>query len=157
MGWTNPRMCTKPKLESYLSKMGRWAAARTTLRVPFKTFMRGFHVYQEVWRATVGQVLPCQQERGNVHDQYSISPLCTETPWLGMCREISTHCSLFLRRNSAITFEVTLRTCEIPPPPTSSPNFRERRHYREIRESFRYTAINHKVREFCCQASLCTK
>lgn len=30
-------------------------------------------VYKQVWSATVSQVLPCQQERGNVHDPYSVA------------------------------------------------------------------------------------
>ena len=32
------------------------------------TVVCGYHVYREIWEAAVGQVLPCQRERGNVHD-----------------------------------------------------------------------------------------
>ena len=35
--------------------------------------IRGYHVYQTVWEAAVGLVLPCQQERGNVHDPYAVA------------------------------------------------------------------------------------
>ena len=30
-----------------------------------ETIVRGYHVYQVVWKAAVGQVLPYQRERGN--------------------------------------------------------------------------------------------
>ena len=38
-----------------------------------ETIVRGYHVYRAVWEAAVGQVLPCQQERGNVHDPYAVA------------------------------------------------------------------------------------
>ena len=38
-----------------------------------ETIVRGYHVYQVVWEAAVGQVLPCQRERGNVHDPYAVA------------------------------------------------------------------------------------
>ena len=37
-----------------------------------ETIVCGYHVYQVVWEAAVGQVLPCQRERGNVHDPYAV-------------------------------------------------------------------------------------
>ena len=36
-----------------------------------ETIVRGYHVYRAVWEAAIGQVLPCKQERGNVHDPYT--------------------------------------------------------------------------------------
>ena len=38
-----------------------------------ETIVRGYHVYQVVWEAAVGQILPCQRERGNVHDLYDVA------------------------------------------------------------------------------------
>ena len=38
-----------------------------------ETIVRGYHVYQNVWDAAVGQVLPCQRERGNVHEPYAVA------------------------------------------------------------------------------------
>ena len=32
------------------------------------TVDRGYHVYVKVWEATVGQILPCEREGGNVHE-----------------------------------------------------------------------------------------
>ena len=34
--------------------------------------IRGYHMYKEVWDA-VGQVLPCQQERGYVRESYAVA------------------------------------------------------------------------------------
>ena len=85
-----------------------------------QTVVRGYHVYKEVWSATVGQVLPCQQERGNVHDSYSVATVDGNTVVGHVPRVISAHCSLFLRRNGVVICEVTLRTCGIPPARTLS-------------------------------------
>ena len=35
-----------------------------------ETIVHGYHVYRAVWEAAVGQVLPCQQERGNALRTY---------------------------------------------------------------------------------------
>ena len=45
----------------------------STYMVETIVHVRGYHVYQVVWEAAVGQVLPCQQERGNVHDPYVVA------------------------------------------------------------------------------------
>ena len=37
-------------------------------RYKVATVDRGYHVYVVVWEATVGQILPCEQEGGNTHD-----------------------------------------------------------------------------------------
>ena len=31
---------------------------------------RGYHVYMVVWKAAVGQILPCERKGGNIHDTY---------------------------------------------------------------------------------------
>ena len=33
-----------------------------------ETVDRGYHVYLAVWGAAVAQILPCQQEGGNIYD-----------------------------------------------------------------------------------------
>ena len=32
----------------------------------------GYHVYVAVWETAVGQMLPCEQEGGNIHDPYAV-------------------------------------------------------------------------------------
>ena len=52
-----------------------------------ETVDRGYHVYMAVWEAAVGQILPCQQEGGNIIDPYAFSvvenndtPIDNDTP-----------------------------------------------------------------------------
>ena len=71
-----------------------------------QTVMRGYHAYKEVYSATVGQVLPCQQERGNVHDQYSVPIVDENTVIDHVPQVISAVCLLFIRRNGVIACEV---------------------------------------------------
>ena len=35
--------------------------------------MRGYHVYQENWSATVGEELVCQRETGYIRDAFAVS------------------------------------------------------------------------------------
>ena len=35
--------------------------------------MRGYHVYQENWSATVGEELVCQRETGKIRDAFAVS------------------------------------------------------------------------------------
>ena len=35
--------------------------------------IHGYHVYQAVWDAAVGEILPCQQEPGKIHDSYAVT------------------------------------------------------------------------------------
>ena len=39
----------------------------------------GYHVYVAVWEAAVGQILPCKQEGGNIHDSYTVAIVKNET------------------------------------------------------------------------------
>ena len=39
-----------------------------------ETVDRCYHVYMVVWVATAGQILPCKQEEGNVHDHVVHDP-----------------------------------------------------------------------------------
>ena len=47
-----------------------------------ETIVRSYHVYRAIWEAAVGQVLPCQQERGNAHDPYAIDDGLLRTLYL---------------------------------------------------------------------------
>ena len=35
--------------------------------------VRGYHVYQEIWEAAVGEVLVCEREPRNVEDRYAVA------------------------------------------------------------------------------------
>ena len=38
--------------------------------------IRGYHVYQEIWTAAVGEELVCEREPDNSHDRYAIMIAC---------------------------------------------------------------------------------
>lgn len=59
-----------------------------------KTIVRGYHLYKQVWSTTVGQVLPCKRERGNVRDLYSVAIVHGN---IHAPRAIPAVCLLFLR------------------------------------------------------------
>ena len=35
--------------------------------------VRGYHVYEAIWRAVVGETLACEREPRNVHDRYAVA------------------------------------------------------------------------------------
>ena len=35
--------------------------------------IRGYHIYQEIWTATVGEILECCREAGNLIDPYAVA------------------------------------------------------------------------------------
>ena len=35
--------------------------------------VRGYHVYQEIWEAAVGEVLVCEREPRNIEDRYAVA------------------------------------------------------------------------------------
>ena len=58
-----------------------------------ESMVRGYH---DIWSATVGQWLPCKQERGNPHDPYAIAVIEGSVIVDRVPHEISAACSLFL-------------------------------------------------------------
>ena len=71
------------------------------------TYVRGFHVYKDVWRPVIGEELRCQREEDNPRDPYAVAVTKSRTGVVGVevvghvPRYLSTVCSLFIR--SAIT------------------------------------------------------
>ena len=39
----------------------------------WESVIRGHHIYKAIWTPEIGEILDCQQERGNPEDLYSIS------------------------------------------------------------------------------------
>ena len=35
--------------------------------------MRGYHIYQEEWEATIGEELQCKREKKNAKDPYAVA------------------------------------------------------------------------------------
>ena len=43
------------------------------LEFNFESMVRGYHVYKDVWDATIRETLPCKVESGNASDPYAVA------------------------------------------------------------------------------------
>ena len=82
-----------------------------------ETVVRGYHVYKDIWNASIGQILSCQRERGNVHDPYALDMVERGVTVGHVPRTISSVCSLFLREIDSLNKNAHARNR------TTSPNF----------------------------------
>ena len=64
--------------------------------------VRGYHIYGEVWEASLGDDLTCEREPDNAADRYAVA-VKKEGRTVGhLPRKLSRVCSLFLRRGVTI-------------------------------------------------------
>ena len=69
--------------------------------------VRGYHVYGEIWTATLGEELFCSPEVGNVVDRYAVAVKKESGETVGhLPRKISCMCSMFIQRGGEITATV---------------------------------------------------
>ena len=78
-----------------------------TRSIEFDTVIRGYHVYKEIWLATLGEVLTCRRKTDNCHDRFAVSVLKGTDTVGHVPKKISSICSLFLWRSGTIMCEVT--------------------------------------------------
>ena len=64
--------------------------------------IRGYHIYEEVWVAAVGEELVCERETDNSYDHYAVAVKRMENINSLLPQKLSKLCSLFLRRGGAI-------------------------------------------------------
>ena len=69
--------------------------------------VRGYHVYRDVWAASIGELLPCEREAGNASDRYAVAVMKDFAVVGHVPRKISTICSIFLRRGGTIDCHIT--------------------------------------------------
>lgn len=73
--------------------------------------VRGYHIYQEIWKPTIGEELTCTREPRNAVDRYAVAVVKEngrERTVVGhLPGKISKISSLFLRRGGAIICQVT--------------------------------------------------
>ena len=67
-----------------------------------QAMVRGYHVYRDVWAASIGELLPCEREAGNASDRYAVAVMKYFAVVGHVPRKISTLCSIFLRRGGTI-------------------------------------------------------
>ena len=59
--------------------------------------VRGYHIYQLIREASIGEMLRCKSDSHNSHDRYAISVKIDEITVGHLPRKLSWMCSLFLR------------------------------------------------------------
>ena len=71
-----------------------------TLRI--ESCVKGYHIYQELLEAVIGEELQCQPERDNPVDIYVVAVSKGRTVVGHLPRKLSPHCALFIRRGGSI-------------------------------------------------------
>ncbi len=72
-----------------------------------EAMVRGYHEYQEVWAAVLGDQLQCGRETDNLHDFYAVAVLKSGQIVGYVLRNISSISSVVLRRGGMIHCTVT--------------------------------------------------
>ena len=68
--------------------------------------VRRYHIYNKVWAATVGEILSCARETGNVVDRYTVSVLKEGKIVVHFLEKLSKVYSLFLQCGGSISCEI---------------------------------------------------
>ena len=76
-------------------------------RCVVEAMIRGYHEYQSIWEAEIGENLTCIREPGNVRDPYHTYAVAVIKPESSTIvghvpRKLSAICSLFLRKGGSI-------------------------------------------------------
>ena len=75
-----------------------------TMRIEVETVIRGYHVYKEIWTATLGEVLTCRREAAVVASN--------EREWCCWQRAANyrsfVHYVMFLKYNDAVILQILL-------------------------------------------------
>ena len=83
-----------------------------SIRTTFPCGLRGFHVYQDIWKPVIGETLHCIHERNNDHDRYAIAatkrlPGCLSDSIVGhLPREISRYTRFLISRGGNVKVTV---------------------------------------------------
>ena len=69
-----------------------------------EAMIRGYHEYQSIWKAEIGENLTCIREPGNVRDPYAVAVTKSESSTIvgHVPRKMSAICLLFLRKGGSI-------------------------------------------------------
>ena len=69
--------------------------------------IRGYHVYKEIWDASIGEYVLCEREPFNRIDRYTVAVLKNDTIVGHITKNLSHVCLLFLARRFCIGCIVT--------------------------------------------------
>ena len=96
---------------------GTFAASRKPLIQPWQSVkqvlwrasIHGRHIYKQIWRPLVGEILTLEREEGNNHDKFAVSLLKYTTVPCMFLKSFSRVLWHFLRHGETTTCEVTDR------------------------------------------------
>ena len=86
-------------------KLTMAASSRATFTL--KSCVRGYHVYKDIWDATIGEELECARESENPADRYAVAMKKDNETVGHVPRTMSRFCALFLEHNGGILCTVT--------------------------------------------------
>ena len=73
----------------------------------FVSCVRGYHVYKQIWQASIGEELECRRQISNVVDRYAVCTMKDDEIVGHLPQKISRLCSLFLCRGGSIRCQIT--------------------------------------------------
>ena len=76
------------------------------------SYVRGFHVYGNVWTPSIGEILVCERKDGNPSDLYAVAIKKGGKVIGHVPRKMSAACALFLQLGGALHCEVTDSQCQ---------------------------------------------
>ena len=77
-----------------------------TEMLSIEEMVRGYHVYQEIWDAALGEQLSCKREPGNCKDPFAVAVVRALVTVGHLPKKISSVCSMFLLRGGTIHCQV---------------------------------------------------
>ena len=90
-------------------------------RFKIKCASRGFHVYRDIWKSKLSQLLEVFHEQGNVHDPFAMAVKVKSAAMLTKAvidhipREISWFCQYFMDHGGLLEAQVRDTVCRISP------------------------------------------
>ena len=71
--------------------------------------VRGYHIYEEIWDASIGEELLCARELTNPRDPFAVAVITSDQTVGHISLKISSVCSLFLWHGGTIMCKITAR------------------------------------------------
>ena len=84
-----------------------------------ESMVRGYHCYNAIWDATIGEKLPCKLELSNPEYRFAVAVVRGEVTIGHVSKRISSICSSFLRRGGTITCKTRRYSADLPQGPLS--------------------------------------
>ena len=91
----------------YEQRAGSRYASTKSAEIEVLSCMRGYHVYNDRWAATVGELLTCSREPTNASVRYAVGVIKEGTTIGHLPRKIFKACSVFLTSDGVISYKMT--------------------------------------------------